>query len=204
MRKIAASHPLLLAHLTTSLSLSSHLAPIRSSLSSLSSSLDRLQTKIHVPYEQLALLVRRLQLLALASDLSRRAARFTLVVRRLDVQMSRMKAAEGNETGEGEKERELAKAALSVAELGDYDLHRILVTDSSDLLLKPPEANADEKSPEDPDPIPLDSLDCVQHYRPAVDKARDTIIQEMETMVVNGLADLVRKDKWHVRWVADK
>ena len=115
--QIANSYPLLLAHLTTSLSLSSHLAPIRSSLSSLSTSLDRLQTKIHVPYEQLSLLVRRLQLLGLASDLSRRAARFVLVARRLDVQMKRMKAS-ATGTGEGERERELAKAALSVAELG--------------------------------------------------------------------------------------
>lgn len=117
-QEIATSYPLLLSHLTTSLALSNHLAPIRSSLDSLSTSLDRLQTKIHTPHEQLSLLVRRLNLLAQASDLTRRAARFVLVCRRLEGQMARMKAAAADKAGEGEKERELAKAALSVAELG--------------------------------------------------------------------------------------
>jgi hypothetical protein len=117
-QEIATSYPLLLSHLTTSLALSNHLAPIRSSLDSLSTSLDRLQTKIHTPHEQLALLVRRLNLLAQASDLTRRAARFVLVCRRLEGQMARMKGAAADKAGEGEKERELAKAALSVAELG--------------------------------------------------------------------------------------
>jgi hypothetical protein len=101
------------------MALSSHLSPIRSSLGSLSTSLDRLQAKIHTPHEQLALLVKRLNLLAQASDLTRRAARFVLVARRLEGQMKRMKAASGSGTGEGEKDRELAKAALSVAELGE-------------------------------------------------------------------------------------
>lgn len=116
-QEISTSYPLLLAHLTTSLSLSSNLAPIRSSLSSLSTSLGRLHQKIHVPHEQLAVLVRRLHVLAQASDLTRRASRFVLVAKRLDVQMKRVSEAESGE-GEGAKERELAKAALSVAELG--------------------------------------------------------------------------------------
>lgn len=116
-QEISTSYPLLLAHLTTSLSLSSNLAPIRSSLSSLSTSLGRLHQKIHVPHEQLAVLVRRLHVLAQASDLTRRASRFVLVAKRLDVQMKRVGEAESG-TGEGDKERELAKAALSVAELG--------------------------------------------------------------------------------------
>ncbi|EIW72791.1 hypothetical protein TREMEDRAFT_25851, partial [Tremella mesenterica DSM 1558] len=174
-QEIANSYPLLLAHLTTSLTLSSHLAPIRSSLSSLSSSLDRLQTKIHTPYEHLSLLVRRQHLLALASDLTRRAARFVLVARRLEGQMKRTKIAPGG-SGEGEKERELAKAALSVAEL--------------DALLKPPEIATEEGMPTESDPLPLDSLAFVQTYQPVVNKARDTIIHEMEDMVINGLADL--------------
>lgn len=130
--EITTSYPLLLSHLTTSLALSNHLTPIRTSLSSLSTSLDRLQTKIHEPHAHLTLLVTRLNLLAQASDLARRAARFTLVARRLEGQMERVKAAsnstsagrtaadgKGEVSGEGEKERELAKAALSVAELGE-------------------------------------------------------------------------------------
>ena len=44
------------------------------------------------------------------------------MARRLDGQMVRVRETKGDfESGEGEKERELAKAALSVAELGKWD-----------------------------------------------------------------------------------
>ncbi|KAK4685489.1 conserved oligomeric Golgi complex subunit 5, partial [Tremellales sp. Uapishka_1] len=171
-QEITAYHPLLLTHLTTSLSLSSHLSPIRSSLTSLSTSLDRLHTKIHNPHQQLSLLVRRLNLLAQASDLTRRAARFVLVARRLEEQMLRVEQGDK----EGEREREMAKAALSVAEL--------------DALLKPTESDPDDNVEGESPPLPLLSLTFVKDYAPVVDKARDSIIQEMEGMVVNGLADL--------------
>jgi hypothetical protein len=46
-------------------------------------------------------------------------------------------------------------------------------------------------------PLPLQSLAFVKQYLPTVDQARDAIIQEMETMVVNGLADLVRRRPYH-------
>lgn len=177
-QEITTSYPLLLTHLTTSLALSSQLAPIRSSLGSLSTSIDRLHTKIHTPHAQLALLVRRLSLLAQASDLSRRAARFVLLARRLESQMARVQAApapgeESASAGEGEKEVELAKAALSVAEL--------------DLLLASPETDEEETAA---DGIELQSLDFVVAYTPVIDKARDTIITEMESMVVSGLGSL--------------
>jgi hypothetical protein len=173
-QEITTSYPLLLTHLSSSLSLSSQLAPIQTSLTSLSSSLDRLQAKIHIPYENLSLLVRRLTLAATASDLTRRAARFVLLSRRLESQMARVQEIKA-EAGEGERERELAKAALSVAEL--------------DSLLKGP-IPGDMDGPVNYEIIPLDTLDFVKAYIPSVDRARDTIIQEMETMVVNGLADL--------------
>ena len=43
--------------------------------------------------------------------------------------------------------------------------------------------------------LPLQSLDFVQAYIPTVEQARDAIIQEMESMVVNGLAELVHLTK---------
>jgi len=79
-------------------------------------------------------------------------------------------------TGEGEKERELAKAALSVAEL--------------DGLLKP-SSSSEGMGGNEVAQIPLQTLEFVKDYIPTVDQARDSIIQEMESMVVNGLADLV-------------
>jgi hypothetical protein len=56
------------------------------------------RTKIHEPHVQLALLVTRLKLLAQATDLVRRAARFVLVARRLEGQMERVRnAVDGSE-----------------------------------------------------------------------------------------------------------
>lgn len=180
---MTTSYPLLLNHLTTSLALSSQLAPIKSSLTSLSGSIDRLHSKIHVPHEQLVLLVRRLSLLATASDLTRRASRFVLLARRLGAQMEAVRAAPKDAHGEGDKERELAKAALSVAEL--------------DALLAPGGSGeeADENGEAEGDAggeasIPLQTLDFVRAYAPLVDKARDSIITEMEAMVVSGLGSL--------------
>ncbi|OCF73876.1 hypothetical protein I204_05721 [Kwoniella mangroviensis CBS 8886] len=173
-QEITSSYPLLLSHLTTSLSLSSHLSPIRSSLSSLSTSIDRLHTKIHTPYSNLSLLVARQQVLGLVTDLTRRASRFVLLARRLEGQLKKMEESEKGKV-EGERERELAKAALSVAEL--------------DALLKPP-SNEEEEEINDAQQIPLQELEFVEAYLSVIDKARDTIIQEMESMVVSGLADL--------------
>ncbi|WVR05941.1 hypothetical protein IAU60_002967 [Kwoniella sp. DSM 27419] len=172
-QEITSSYPLLLSHLTTSLSLSSHLSPIRSSLTSLSTSIDRLQSKIHTPYTQLSTLVARQQVLGVATDLTRRASRFVVLARRLEGQLKSMEESEKGTT-EGERERELAKAALSVAEL--------------DALLQPPER--EEETSVSIEQIPLLELEFVRAYAPVVDKARDTIIQEMESMVVAGLADL--------------
>lgn len=78
---------------------------------------------------------------------------------------------------------------------------------SSDVLLqeseppKPtePTSTADSTSPTspetpttlDPDQIPLTSLDVVKAQLPAVRRAKDVVIEEMEGMVINGLANLV-------------
>ena len=133
--------------------------------------------------------------MAAASDLTRRAGRFVLVARRLEGQMERIRLIQeeksgagetnggvkgGEVKGEGEKERELAKAALSVAELGRWELRKGV--DLIDGLLERPDGQEEG--------LPLDSLDFVKGYTTKVDGARDTIIQEMESMVVNGLADL--------------
>lgn len=131
------------------------------------------------------MLVRRLALLAHASDVSRRAARFVLVARRLEGQMVRMKegaAGQGGDAGDGEKERELAKAALSVTEL---DALLAPVSEDDDGL----DADAVEGG-DGTRPIPLQKLDFVTAYIPVVDRARDAIIQEMEGMVMSGLANL--------------
>ena len=58
-----------------------------------------------------------------------------------------------------------------------------------DVLLHPTIAEDDEAN--DAEALPLMSLDFVKAHAPTIDKARDTVIQEMENMVMTGLADLV-------------
>jgi hypothetical protein len=106
----------------------------------------RLRQKIRVPYQNLAGHVVRLQRLQVASDVLRRTARFVLLARRLEAQMTEVnkasldgptavarshstQVANGvaastpiNEDGqafgpEGDKERSIITAALSIAEI---------------------------------------------------------------------------------------
>ncbi|WVO19992.1 uncharacterized protein IAS62_001282 [Cryptococcus decagattii] len=173
-QEITASHLLLLNHLTTSLSLSSHLSPIRSSLISLSASIDRLHSKIHTPYTNLSTLVRRQQNLRQIKDIARRASRFVIVARRLETQLERMGNApeEDGEKEKTERRGELAKAALSCAEL--------------DSLLK----DQSNEPGDDTSSIRLLDIDFVRAYSPLISRARDTVIEEMETMVFTGLQEL--------------
>ena len=95
----------------------------------------RLRSKIHVPYENLQSLNVRLQKFHEASDVLRRISRFVILARRLQVQMNEIQgtkssdklpmeqpftasAAHGRDI-EDEKERAIAKAALSIAELSE-------------------------------------------------------------------------------------
>lgn len=63
-----------------------------------------------------------------------------------------------------------------------------MVSDLVDALLNPPTPSQGSKGT----PLPLQSLSFVVAHEPAVVKARETIVQEMESMVVNGLQVLVR------------
>lgn len=95
---------------------------------------DRLRQKVRVPYQSLQLHVTRLQRIHQAHDALRRMARFSVLQKRLESQMSGLAPHDENDgTGsldparpdahrsvdhEEEKERVIAKAALAVAELG--------------------------------------------------------------------------------------
>lgn len=90
----------------------------------------RLRVKIHIPYTSLQTHVTRLQRLQQAGDVLRRTARFVVLARRLESQMRDMKMDSAQESktnstdaslaldAEDGKERTIAKAALSIAELG--------------------------------------------------------------------------------------
>lgn len=79
---------------------------------------DRLRQKIRVPYEALQAHVVRLQRIQQAHDALRRTARFAVLAKRLEVQMSELGGEGPDGVNQEDKERTIAKAALSIAELG--------------------------------------------------------------------------------------
>jgi hypothetical protein len=186
--------------------------------------------KIHIPYSSLQTHVAQLQNFQQASDVLRRTARFVVLARRLEGQMRDMKmggdenavdgvAVTGGE--EDEKERTIAKAALSIAELGQYFIiisrhffthlsTSVLcvvalldgpnITDTPETVLDsqpthPPDGEG-ELEGEDPTNnnityIPLRSVNAVAAHIPFIEDAREKVTGEMQAMVLTGLTTLV-------------
>ena len=104
-------------------------------------------------------------------------------------------------SSEGEKERALAKAALSVSELGEVttlDFEYLIDWGTVALL----DGQSDNNGPQQTDlgtldstvedEIPLRSVNFVINHIPAIEIAQTTITNEMQKMVLSGLEDLVR------------
>lgn len=140
--EINTHHSALLVQAGSVSSLEENLRQIRGGLDEVESSADRLRRKIALPYDTLSTSLTRLAKLQRASDLARRANRFVVLARRLDVQMAELNAANtrasqtrattGTTSGRttpngtlskdaGDRdggERALSEAALTLAELG--------------------------------------------------------------------------------------
>ncbi|KIO22676.1 hypothetical protein M407DRAFT_27784 [Tulasnella calospora MUT 4182] len=139
---VTQHHEALLSEAASVHQLEGSLQSVRQGLSELGVSLEKLRLKIRVPYQNLSAHVIRIQRLQLAADVLRRTSRFVLVARRLDFQMnelakstsappqtngkpesnkapSKASAALEENIIEGERERTVAKAALSIAELSE-------------------------------------------------------------------------------------
>ncbi len=107
----------------------------------------RLRLKIHVPHENLANCLSRLQRLQIASDALRRASRFIVFARRLESQISELDrvsaASKANGLSpqlqpkrrlmdevlgdaESDKERIIVQAAFNVAEIGRYSTSSLI------------------------------------------------------------------------------
>ncbi|KIM91987.1 hypothetical protein PILCRDRAFT_809983 [Piloderma croceum F 1598] len=193
--------------------LTGSLTSVRHGLNDLDTSLDKLRQKIHIPYTSLQTHVTQLQRLQQASDVLRRTARFVVLARRLEGQMRDMKMG-GEENGvdgvmtstggeEDEKERTIAKAALSIAEL-------VALLDGPSTTTDAPETTADtqpagpldgEGNLEKDDPtattkdttyIPLRSVNAVAAHIPFIEDAREKVTAEMQAMVLTGLSTLNR------------
>ncbi|KAF5370568.1 hypothetical protein D9758_002084 [Tetrapyrgos nigripes] len=200
---VTTHHEDLLSQAASASHLSGSLTSVRSRLNDLDSSVDKLRVKISVPYQSLQSNVLRLQKFQQASDILRRTSRFVVLARRLQAQMSEMDSKDANPptrrpiqsrsdsiasiTGlldpEDEKERTIAKAALSIAELS-----ALLHGDSGDDSLAK-EFPSDSPEPATPS-FQIRSIQAVAAHIPFIEDARTKVTNEMEKMVMAGLATL--------------
>ncbi|RDX50077.1 hypothetical protein OH76DRAFT_1437882 [Lentinus brumalis] len=186
------------------------LGSVRTGLNELDSSLEKLRVKIRVPYQSLQKHVTKLDRIQQASDLLRRTSRFVTLARRLEVQLAEMNKSEATETAptdpstakaktlpasasggstrpdtpgdnEDDKERAIAKAALTIAEL------TALLETPAEQASGDSSTNLDQSNGEH---IPLSSIKAVAVHLPFVDAARTRVTTDMEAMVITGLATL--------------
>ncbi|KAF8908809.1 Golgi transport complex subunit 5-domain-containing protein [Mucidula mucida] len=190
-------HQDLLSQAASANELSGSLTSVRAGLTDLDNSLEKLRVKVRVPYQSLQANVSRLHKLHQASEVLRRTSRFVTLTRRLQVQMGDMDKAQieddrsnalnghtlvpsdGSdskrwEQDEDARERTIAKAALSIAELGS------LIDDDI------PDSELSENSPR----ISLRSVNVVAAHIPYIEQAREIVTTEMRNMVLSGLTSL--------------
>jgi hypothetical protein len=172
----------------------------------------RLRLKIRVPYHTLQEDIVRLEKLHQASDVLRRTARFVVLARRLETQMAELDAATTVTTTntaapatpsldaqEDEKERTIAKAALTIAELGVCfkEVYRLVPTDAETTIVALLDAAENgsvvvhDTDDENISGIPLRSVNVVASHIPFIEDARTTVTAEMENTVLAGLTNLV-------------
>ncbi|KAH9940460.1 uncharacterized protein BXZ73DRAFT_98890 [Epithele typhae] len=185
------------------------LGSVRSGLNELDTSLDKLRLKIRIPYLSLQKHVSKLERIQQASDILRRTARFVILTRRLELQlteMSKSEVAESTAAGskskpqstrtptsasrpdtplenEDDGQRAIAKAALTIAELTALlDAQTENFRSTSDGTMEADQTSGDR--------IPLSSIKAVASHLPFVDAARARVTSDMEAMVFTGLATL--------------
>lgn len=189
--------------------LSGSLQTVRDGLDALDSSLEKLRQKFRTPYQTMQASVKRLQRLQQVSDVLRRTSRFTTLAKRLQTQMAELgdgangagaqpkappssallddrRSATPGLDYEGERERSLAQAAVTIAELGDL----LEISPSHE-----PTAISEEAPPVDAGPsssrhIPLRSINAVAVHIPFIDSARTKVTADMESMVLEGLSQV--------------
>ncbi|EUC58329.1 3-beta hydroxysteroid dehydrogenase/isomerase family containing protein [Rhizoctonia solani AG-3 Rhs1AP] len=179
---VVAHHEALLAQAANVSGMEGLLSSVRLGINELTQSLDRLRLKVHVPYQNLASLFSQLQKLRQAADVLRRTSRFVALARRLEGSLDSVTPGAGAGTEDGNaKERAVARAALSAAELAS--------------LLEVPTpmttpAPANDRTEEQPAFIPLQKINVIARLVPTLETSRKRINEEMESMIVEGLASL--------------
>ncbi|KAF9264225.1 hypothetical protein L218DRAFT_1028995 [Marasmius fiardii PR-910] len=195
---VTSHHEQLLAQAANANQLSGSLTSVRAGLTDLNTSVDKLRLKIRPPYQSMQENVTRLQKFQQASDILRRTSRFVVLARRLTSQMSEMETLPSEEypltssqrgvipSGdiEDEKERTIAKAALSIAELvalldGPKDTTEVSL-ESEELVNISSLSNTTS----------LRSITAVVAFMPFLEDSRTKVTNEMENMVLAGLTTL--------------
>ncbi|TCD65087.1 hypothetical protein EIP91_003096 [Steccherinum ochraceum] len=203
---VTTHHEELLVQAAGVTELEGSLTSVRGGLNELDGTLDKLRLKIHAPYQSLQKHVNKLERLQQASEILRRTSRFVILTRRMEVQLAEMDKAEAAEKDndgarksdgattikpsvtstsitsetEDDRERAIAKAALTIAELS-----ALLDPTSEDSTVESDNAGSTSTSP-----ISLTAINAIAAHLPYIDAARSRITADMESMVINGLATL--------------
>ncbi|KAK0241983.1 Golgi transport complex subunit 5-domain-containing protein [Armillaria nabsnona] len=190
-------HQDLLSQAASANELSGSLTSVRAGLADLDHSLEKLRVKVRMPYQSLQTNVSRFQKLQQASDVLRRTSRFVILARRLQIQMAEMESgsstpdqplplirSKSDESALGQdledgKERTIAKAALSIAELVS------LLGGTASWVSEENRQSDDLESR-----ISLRSVNAIAVYVPYIEDARAKVTSEMENMVLTGLTSL--------------
>ncbi|BGP18331.1 hypothetical protein JCM10213_008504 [Rhodosporidiobolus nylandii] len=182
--EVTKHHSSLLLQAASLGGLDGDLAEVRRGLAEVEGGVSRLKRKIASPHEALSSSLLLLTRLRRAASLARRAQRFMVLARRLEGQMVEISAAnaevaskaDGAEgRAEERRERAMAEAALTLAEI--------------EALLSATEGV--ETAEDDPEALlPIRSLTAVETAIPAIENARQLVVEEMETSVQRGLTEL--------------
>ncbi|GAA6054047.1 hypothetical protein JCM3770_001338 [Rhodotorula araucariae] len=186
--EVTKHHSSLLLQAASLGGLDSDLSEVRRGLSEVEGGVTRLKRKIATPHQSLASSLLLLTRLRRAASLARRAQRFMVLARRLEGQMAEidgaahdgagrpgMQAAASGERAGDRRERAMAEAALTLAEI--------------ESLLSAGEN--DEPADDDPETLlPIRSLITVEAAIPSVELSRQHVVEEMESSVQRSLDDL--------------
>ncbi|PFH52012.1 hypothetical protein AMATHDRAFT_2501 [Amanita thiersii Skay4041] len=199
---VAQHHEDLLSQAASSNELSGSLTSIRANIDELDNSLEKLQSRVHKPYHSLQSHVARLQYLQQASDILRRTSRFVTLARRLQIQITELEderpiteyhkpqeqnaskhaVLDVNQELRDDRERVLAKAARSLAELATC-LDEPLVQPTVEVVLSEHSGQHGAKL----DQTTLRSVRAVTNHIPFIEESRTKVIGEMENLLYSGL-----------------
>lgn len=206
---VTAHHEDLLLYSSNTRHLSGLLASVRQGLDDVESSIDQLRRKVRQPYESLQKQVTRLQRIHHANNALRRIGRFFVLEKRLETlaeeltryELGAARMSEGERDrpkdagaidgarlsteSHEEKGRVIAKAALTITELG------ALLDEGSDIEGDQQDASLfGATTAGSSNHVSLCSVNIVAAYIPFISDTRAKVTKEVEAMVIQGLTAL--------------